>query len=230
MPTGRSFYPRAALYLSLGLVFTLIGFFPTYFAKLRETDALHHFHGITGTLWMAVLVIQPLIYRFGDLKYHRIVGWISIGLAPFVFYGGLRVVQFMMQTREPSTLLYQFAWIDLWTVVPFVLFVGLGVAYRKKTQLHARYMVCTVFGPLSAGVVRVFQMILQDWNQALTASFILFEVILLVLIWDDQRGGRIRAPYPLCLGIFVFTHILVYFVGDWPWWQNLTQQLAQINF
>ena len=169
----KPFYSNAYLYLALGFIATLIGFFPTYFKKLGETDVLHHFHGITGTLWMIILIVQPMIYRFGNMKYHRIIGWTSVVFAPIVFFGAIRMIQFMMQTREPSILLYKFAFLDVFTILPFALFVILGIIYRRKTQYHARFMTCTIFGPLSASVVRIFYLVLNNWDLAITCTYVI---------------------------------------------------------
>lgn len=225
----KLFYSNAYIYLALGFIATIIGFFPTYFNKLGETDSLHHFHGITGTLWMIILIAQPLLYRFGKMKYHRRIGWASIALAPIVFYGAIRMIQFMMNTREASELLYKFAWLDVFTILPFALFVVLGVVYRKDIQYHSRFMICTIFGPLSAGIVRIFYLMLNNWNSAITGTYVLFELILLLLIFDDWRKGRIRSPYVICLIIFLVQHVLIYFAGEWEWWREFIHQLANMN-
>jgi len=226
----KLFYRNAYLYLSLGFLVTLIGFFPTYFKKLSDTDALHHFHGITGSLWMIILIVQPLIYRFGNMKFHRIIGWISVGFSPIVFYGAILVIQYMMQTREPSALLYQFAFLDVFTILPFALFIILGVINRKNIYLHARYMVCTIFGPLSAGVVRIFHLYItpDSWNLAFTGTYVLFELVIVLLILDDYRSGKIRVPYVLCFVIFLVQHIAIYFAGEWEWWRELTSRLMEL--
>lgn len=225
----KPLYSNAYLYLAIGFIATIIGFFPTYFNKLRQTDSLHHFHGITGTLWMIILIVQPMLYRFGKMKYHRRIGWASIALAPFVFYSAIRMIQYMMNTREPSVLLYQFAFLDVFTILPFALFVILGIAYRKEIHYHSRYMICTIFGPLSAGAVRIFYLVLNNWNSAITVTYLLFELILLLLIFDDRRGGRIRSPYVICFGIFAVQHLLIYFAGEWEWWRTFTHYLAKMN-
>lgn len=225
----KPFYSNAYIYLSLGFIATIIGFFPTYFNKLGETDSLHHFHGITGTLWMMILIAQPMFYRFGKMKYHRMIGWASVALAPIVFYGAIRMIQLMMQTREPSELLYQFAFLDVFTILPFILFVVLGVIYRKKIQYHSRFMICTIFGPLSAGVVRIFYLLLNNWNTAITGTYVLFELILLVLIFDDKKKGEIRSPYVIAFVIFLVQHVMIYYVGDWGWWIELTNKLSELN-
>jgi len=226
----KSFYTNAYLYLAFGFIVTLIGFFPTYFKRLNETDALHHFHGITGSLWMIVLIVQPVIYRFGNIKYHRIIGWISVGFAPIVFYGAIRMIQFMMQTREPSVLLYKFAFLDIFTILPFALFVILGVIYRKKIHYHARFMICTIFGPLSAGAVRIFYLYLtsNNWDQAITGTYVLFEMVLVLLILDDYRSGKVRAPYVICFVIFMVQHVAIYYAGEWEWWRELTIRLTEL--
>jgi hypothetical protein len=225
----KPFYSNAYLYLALGSIATVIGFFPTYFNKLGETDALHHFHGITGSLWMIILIVQPLLYRLGKMKFHRIVGWTSVALAPIVFYGAIRVIQLMMRTREPTELLYQFAFLDVFTILPFTLFVVLGIIYRKKIQYHSRFMICTIFGPLSAGIVRIFYLLFNNWNTAITGTYVLFELILLVLIFDDKKKGRIRSPYVIAFTIFLVQHVLIYYVGEWGWWRELTHQLTELN-
>jgi hypothetical protein len=225
----KPFYSNAYLYLALGFIATVIGFFPTYFNKLGETDALHHFHGITGSLWMIILIVQPMLYRFGKMKFHRIIGWTSVAFAPIVFYGAIRVIQFMMKTREPSELLYQFAFLDVFAILPFALFVILGVIYRKDIQYHSRFMICTIFAPLSAGIVRLFYLLLNNWNLAITCTYVLFELILLALIIDDNKRGRIRSPYVIAFTILLVQHVLIYFVADWEWWRELTHQLSELN-
>ena len=225
----KPFYSNAYLYLSLGFIITLIGFFPTYFSKLGETDNLHHFHGITGTLWMIILIVQPMLYRFGKMKYHRFIGWVSVIFAAAVFYGAIRMIQFMMRTRESSDLLYQFAFLDVFTILPFVLFVILAVVYRKKFHYHARFMICTIFGPLSAGIVRLFHLFLNDWNWSITATYLLFELILLILIFDDKKKGTIRSPYVIAFTIFFVQHVLIYYCYEWSWWRAFTHQMANWN-
>lgn len=225
----KPFYSNAYLYLSLGFIVTLIGFFPTYFSKLGKTDGLHHFHGITGTLWMIILIIQPMLYRFGKMKYHRLIGWFSVVFASVVFYGAIRMIQFMMRTRESSDLLYQFAFLDVFTILPFVLFVVLAVVYRKKIHYHSRFMICTIFGPLSAGIVRLVHLFLDNWIWSITATYLIFELILLILIFDDKKKGAIRFPYVMAFAIFSVQHVFIYFCPEWNWWREFTHELAKLN-
>ncbi len=171
-----------------------------------------------------------MIYRFGNMKYHRIIGWISISFAPVVFYGAILMIQFMMQTQEPSVIIYKFAFLDVFTILPFALFVVLGVINRRNIHHHARYMVCTIFGPLSAGVVRIFHSYLtpDSWDHAITGTYVLFELVIALLILDDYRLGKIRAPYIVCLVIFIVQHVAIYYVGEWEWWRELTSRLAEL--
>lgn len=222
----RKFYSNAYLFLSLGLLTIAIGFFPSYFSRLGETDPAYHFHGITATLWMLILIVQPLLYRLGYLKTHRIVGRIAIGIALLVILGGLNMMRLMIQNKAQfpqESIGYQLAFIDIVTILGFILFITLALIHRKNVQLHSRYMICTIFAPLVPALFRVFFLhgLVSDFQNALTLSHLIPELVLLFLIYDDKRSGKIRPPYVICLVILSLQHILMYTAGTWEWWQSL---------
>lgn len=227
------FYGNAYLYLALGVLITFIGFFPSYFKLLGQTDRSHHFHGITATLWMLLMVAQPWLYRQGRLKLHRSLGWASLALAPLIVLGGLRMMQIMVLDKERygEYLGYQLAFIDAFTLIVFAVFFGLGIHHRKNLQLHARYMVATIFGPLLPALTRVFNNSgwTDSFNGSLTISCIIFELVLIALILDDRRKGRIRLPYVLFLGLFIMQHLMMYSAGGWAWWRACMDAFAQIG-
>ncbi len=46
----KIFYANAYLCFGLAFLVTIAGFYPSYFSRLAQTGAAHHFHGITATL------------------------------------------------------------------------------------------------------------------------------------------------------------------------------------
>jgi len=72
-------YRNAYIYFLLALLVAIIGFFPSYFAKLRDTDAVHQFHGILASVWMIGLVTQSWLMRQGMISAHRTVGKLDTG-------------------------------------------------------------------------------------------------------------------------------------------------------
>lgn len=101
----RVLYPNAHWYFALAISVTWVGFSSSYFTKLRQTDIYHHIHGATAGLWMFVLVIEPLLYKYGYIKLHRRIGRIAVyTLVPLLAIGGLKMMQLMVinQARLPT--------------------------------------------------------------------------------------------------------------------------------
>ena len=68
----------------------------------------------------------------------------------------------------------------------------------------------------------------DSWDHAFTGTYVLFELVIALLILDDYRLGKIRAPYIVCLVIFIVQHVAIYYVGEWEWWRELTSRLAEL--
>lgn len=222
--TTVPFYSRAYIYFGLAFLVTIAGFFPSYFGRLSETSGAHHFHGITATLWMLLLVVQPLLYRMNRIEWHRILGRTSFLLVPLIVIGGLIMVHMMLNNeRYPGNLAYQLGFIDFYVIIQFVLFFVLAIKNVRDTQYHARYMVCTIFGPIIPALTRLLFVLpfVDSFSKSLNISYILVEIVLILLILDDKRRGRIRLPYILALGLMAVQHLLMNFAGNWGWWQWL---------
>lgn len=219
------FYKHAHWYFLLVMGITALAFFPSYFQRLSKTDASHHFHGITATLWLLMLVVQPFLHRNGWMNGHRWLGKFSLVLAPLVVIGAYTMIGSMMIAKDsyPHIIPYQLAFIDFFTLLLFVYFYSLAIFYRRNLQLHARYMVCTVLGPLIPTLTRVLFIIpaVNSFSKSLNLSYIIVELILLILIWDDKRQGSFHKPYVIAMVLFVVQHVLMNFAPSWLWWRNL---------
>jgi len=217
------FYKNAYLYFILAMLVTVVAFIPSYFTRLRETDTGHHFHGITATLWLLLFIVQPFLYRRGLIKWHRSIGKISFILVPLIVVGGLTMIHRMLLAKAnyPPQLPYQLAFIDFFTLALFILFFALAMVHRKNIQLHARYMVCTVLGPLIPALTRFLFLIpgIDSFNKSLNMSYVLIELVLLLLLSDDKRSGKIRSPYIIAIGLFITQHVLMNFAKEWAWWR-----------
>lgn len=226
------FYKNAYLYFLIAFIVTIAGFFPTYFGKLSETDAAHHFHGITASLWMLILVVQPLLYRFDKIEIHRWIGRSTIILVPLLIIGGLMMVHLMVNNEEYGLLAYQLGFIDFFVLSQFILFYVLAIKNVRNTQVHARYMACTIFGPIIPALTRLLFNVpwIDSFSKSLHVSYILVEVVIILLIMDDKRSGKLRLPYLLALGLMVIQHITMHFAASWEWWRGLMDLYASISF
>jgi len=225
----RKFYSNAYLWMMAVLGITIIGFIPGYFSRLSETDSFHHLHGISATLWLIMVIVQPALYRFNNLKLHRMLGWFSVVLALSVVMGGLLMMKLMMQNKGAygvDDIEYYIGIFDAAMLFPFVLFFILGIISRKKIQLHARYMICTAIFPLVAPTSRLLPGIgITSWEGFMTGSLIINEVIFIALIIHDRINGKFRLPYLLALLLTVAFHISSYFVPPMHFWRSLMDNL-----
>ncbi len=227
-------YPNAHWYFALAILTTWIGFSTSYFGRLKQTDIYHHIHGATAGLWMLLLLIQPILYKQGKIALHRKLGKISaIILVPVLVAGGIKMMHMMIkaQANYPPNSVYRLAYIDLYSLVLFILFFGLGIWYGKQINLHARYMTCTVLTILPPAITRLLFFIpwFDSFTKTLNASFVIVELILLLLLADDRRSGHVRVPYVAAILLFIPLHITMNMAGDWSWWKLAMDQFALLN-
>ncbi len=226
-----TFYKNAYLYFIIAAIITVFAFVPSYYKRLAVTDAAHHLHGITATFWMLLLIIQPLLYRLRLLAWHRALGNLTLIVVPIIVIGALNMVRIMIlnKTNYPPDTPYQLAFIDFFTIFLFVLFYVLAIIHRKNIHLHARYMVCTVLGPLIPAITRLLFLIpfVDNFSKSLNIGYVLIELVLLLLLADDHRSGKIHKPYLLALALFLTQHLLMNFAIDWEWWRNAMDAYAR---
>ena len=227
----KKYYKYAHLYLALGLLVVLVGFSKSYFTKLGNFGFPHHLHGVSATLWMIILIVQPYLFQKGKLKTHRLLGWSSLVLVPLVIIGGIMVMQLMIQGQAnyPPNVVYILAFIDACTLIGFAILYILALYYRKNLKLHSRFMVATIFGPLVPALTRVFVLILgigSNLIDGINYSFILIELFLLFIIWKERGAKEVKFTYVPFLIFIIVQHILMYSVNDWEWWKALMNGFA----
>lgn len=232
MNRSSIFYKNAYLYFILAALVTVFAFLPSYFQRLDKTDLGHHLHGIAAMLWIAMMIVQPLLYRNGLMTWHRRIGKISFVLVPVFILSGLNMVYAMLVAKDnyPPQLPYQLAFIDFFTLVMFLGFYVSAIRYRRSVHLHARYMVCTVLGILIPTFTRFlfYFPFITSFSQSLNSSYIIVEVILVILLFDDKRSGKARSPYIIAMILFGIQHFLMNFAKDWEWWRQLMDAYSRI--
>jgi hypothetical protein len=197
-------YPRAPLYFVLLLAVAFVGFYPSYFSRLRETDAVHHFHGVMATIWILMLITQGWLMRRRDFSAHRLVGRASFVVAPLFVFSGLLVVRAMLASDDAFARIFgaRLAFADLTTLGYFCAAYGLAVRYRRNTALHARFLASTAILVLPPALARALAFCAQgdvSFPLVFHGAFAISELIVAALIVDDWRDSRVRAPYPILL-------------------------------
>ena len=131
-----------------------------------------------------------------------------------------------------------FARIEIYTwgqVIPFVLAWGLALWYRRRTPIHVRYMVSTIFAAGSAIVFRIilngFQWVPRMGNieNAAAANGTVLVLMLLALIANDWRIGIRRSPFWPVTITTVVMHVGFYTFTKANWWMSFVQGYVDLG-
>jgi hypothetical protein len=224
-------YPNAHWYFLAAIVTTWIGFSRSYFLRIGHATIFQHAHGATAGLWMLLLVVQPILYQRGELTLHRRLGRLGVFiLVPLLVMGGALMLHNMIkhQTGANPEAVYTLGYLDLWALFMFPLFVVLAIYYARYTDLHARYMVCTVLELLPPALTRALTFVpwVANIAKSVDIAYGLMVVILLLLLRDDLRKGRLRAPYLVALALYLPMVLTMNHAAHWHWWHKLADRYA----
>ena len=223
-------YPYAQWYFLLAMGITWLGFSRTYFSIVRTEPLIHHIHGALMGGWIALLVIQPMLYQRGKLRLHRTLGRWGVYLwVPAIVVCGVLMDRRMIQTQNaPPFIIDQLSFLDLGSLIVFPALVILSICYARNVQLHARYIVCTVLLLLPPALTRALFMVpsMRSFQVNVNVSELLVDLVLLVLIAGDKRRDRIWVPYPLALVVFTVMAVASNYAKDWVWWHGFSAWFA----
>lgn len=225
-------YRHAHWFFALALAAIVAGFWPSFFRPLGAGDLAHSLHGVTATLWVVALIVQSALIRRGLVVWHRRVARGALLLLLVLIPSALQMVAVMFANPEmPPFLPPLLAFIDLPSVVFLVALVTLALLNVRRPAAHKRFMAATVLLGFPPALTRLYARVFApslDFMQALHASFVTVEVILVALIVADWRAGERRLAYPLSLGFFVTIHALMGPVAGTAAWGAAMQAYARL--
>jgi hypothetical protein len=227
-------YRHSARFFIAFLVLVVWAFWPSYFARLFEQPSFwFHAHGIVLTLWCALLVVQAQLIRTQRRGWHKKLGKSSYLLAPAVVvittvFVHLRVGSALRGVPQLPAFGLHFLALTLLAIAVFALFYGLAIHHRREPQVHARWMICTVFPLFTPVTDRLigahFRALIEvvpriGGNPILPAvGFALADLILLVLaLWDWRANHRLNV-FPIALGVLLTYHVgalTLHHVAQW---------------
>lgn len=124
----------------IGMLVIIAGLLPSFFLKLSTTDLLHHIHGPSATLWLTLLVVQPLFYKLGKMNIHCLLGKISYLVVPLLVIEGFKMIGTMIQHRNeyPPLDAYRLGFLDTVSTIAFAFLFDMDIRQVRTTGLHAR--------------------------------------------------------------------------------------------
>ncbi|MEE4208398.1 MAG: hypothetical protein V2I43_03925 [Parvularcula sp.] len=201
-------FPRAHLYVAAFLIVTIVAFHPSYFSVLKTAPAAHHFHGITATLWIVLLITQSWSIHRGLWRVHAWSGRASLLLVPLFVAAGLLVTQVTLLSPSPFTPMFgrALAVADLVASFGFAVLYALALRNRRFPERHARYMLATVFFLIGPSLARLTANFipgmwirspeeLYKFGWSLDFSFVFALAMIGLLIARDAARGKPVVPF-----------------------------------
>jgi len=158
--------PRPRLYGYAALVVAALvfaGFAPSYYLRPflsgRHLTPLTHMHGVLMTGWIVLFATQATLVRRRHVALHRRMGASGAGLAAAIVAIGSLTVIAAIHRRFPEAsvlrtgrILVEFDGLSLWL---FGALVCAAIAWRHRSEIHKRLMLCATVALLPPAVGRI---------------------------------------------------------------------------
>lgn len=190
-------------------VTVFVGFAPTYYLKgvfgTPQLAPLFHIHGFLFSAWIVLLVVQTRLIAAGRTALHRRLGVGGGMLAVAMVIAGLTAAIAAARRGTPPNAIaglpppLVFLVIPFTDMLTFAVLVGLGLYYRRRTDIHKRLVLLGTISMLAAPIAR-FPVVSGIGPAAFFGAMLLFVVACAVYDWRT-RGRVHRAT--LWGGLFV---------------------------
>jgi uncharacterized membrane protein YozB (DUF420 family) len=228
-PRIRGQRPRLFVWAAIvALAVVLIGFSRTYYLKgffgTPDLTTLVHMHGLVMTLWFATLVAQVTLVARGNLKAHRKLGYAGMGLAVLVLVvGTATAIAGAQRGNTPGPPPLVFLAVPLGDMVVFALLIGLGFAYRARSDWHKRFMVCASLGIIAAALARTP---LRDAG-GIPAVFGTMDAILLAfMVGDWIHNKRLHPAFAIGVAVVILSQVGRFMLAGTPQWMQFARWLT----
>ncbi|HEY9105081.1 MAG TPA: hypothetical protein VIN58_00270 [Roseateles sp.] len=200
-------YARTPLFFALALLAGLWGFYPSYLARLGETDLSRHAHGLTAFAWMLMLITQATLIRLHKRALHRRVGRLAFVLAPLFIAAGLWMTWRTAHPDNPFSRRFgpRLVPVDLSFLLGFAVAFLLAIKHRRDIHRHARYMGVTGLLILPPALARLAPQVLpvRGFELAFHVAYFATEALTAVLIIVSWRLRQPVLPFVLLMVLLV---------------------------
>lgn len=218
-----------------------LAFWPSYLTQFRTAGAEMHAHGITASLWVALLAFQSWTIHRGDRASHRAAGMLSVVIFPLFLAGGVAIFLGMAKRYamevSPFHVTYApaLAWLDVVAVTGIALFYFLALKHRRKVHVHSRYLLATALFLIPPILSRLSPFVpplavtgpgdFYKIGYGVQIANVITIAIALMLAARPAKHGR---PFLAAAGLAAIGMILFDTVGRWQAWRDAFARVADL--
>ncbi len=201
----------AAIWMVGLMILAIAGFWQSYFSKLFSVEGsfngYFHFHAVMASLWIIILIVQPMLIRSNRFSLHRRIGKIGHAVMVLFFISVILLTHHQLSATEPVRYISAF--------IPFRDLVVLIVAYTiamwnaQVVGIHARAMIATGVAFIEPSLIRAIAFMAPDledkylWTIGITYTII---ILLMIISRKHKRGQWV---FPLIIGIYIIAHTII---------------------
>lgn len=235
-------YPRAHYFLLALIPLIGLAFWPFYFSRLGESPLGRHVHGVTGTAWFLLLILQSWAIHHRRVALHRLAGRSSFILFTLFLVGGLMALHSMAQRvaseANPFIAVHGpgLGALDVLAVTTFAWLYFGALRNRRTMQLHARYMLATPLLLLASIFGRLFEAHIPGltvtgpenmhlFNYSLHLANVVALTAALAMYASAPAYGR---PFLVVATVVVLQSAAFQWLGAAPWWRAFYASLGSL--
>jgi hypothetical protein len=204
-------YKYLGYFLLLFIPLLFAGFYKTYIGQFpnfgEKIDAFIHIHAFIASVWIFILIVQPLLILNRKYAWHRTVGKLSYLVFPLLILSFVPQLIKTINHGDIRNLFFPLA--DSFLLIAFY---SLAIYHRKTSGKHMRYMIATSLVFLGPTVGRIGPLLL-GWSEMLTQNIqytIIYTVLIGLILYDRTHQKRF-IPYLIVIPFFCI-HQLVYYL------------------
>ena len=238
MKLEKALFRRSYIYFILFFLLMMVGFWYTYFTRISSQENYRmHAHGAVLVAWCLMLIVQPLLIRLKKTRIHRAVGKFSYVLVPLLLFTTTDLLRYrLQQVPQLSPSDYYFVALVIVALLAFIIFYGLAIHNRKRSTIHARYMISTAFPfftPVTDRIIHIHFPSLLAYVPRIDGApvapvygFLLADLIVVGLCIWDWRSHKRWNVFPFVLLVLLFCHFSVMNFYKYYWWQEFCEWLT----
>ena len=233
MNLTKSINRNSVFFLCALVPFAVWAFWTTYWSKpSAELLTTEHLHGISMFGWCFLLVFQALLIRVGRRDIHRLSGRFSYLLVPLIAVSTVLLAQDKLNIRGLESTGPFLLGLQLFLLLQFLLIYGLAIANRREADVHARYMIGTVFPMIDPIFNRILAIHLAEFlpvlgDLALLITLVATDLLIVVLLLADRRSGYRKPVFRNTLVVVVATQVPIIALALFPAWKEIWFEFAR---
>ena len=213
------------------LALILWGFGKTYYFKAAfgtpALPTLLQVHGAVMTTWFLLFIVQAFLVSERRVDLHRRLGLFGglVALAVLVVGTTTALTAARLGHAPPGPPPLVFLVVPLGDMVVFATLVGVGLAYRKRTDIHKRLLLLSCVGMLGAAIARIPIEALAKAGPL--AYFGITDLLLLgCLACDRVKTGRFHPAFSWGAAFVILSHPARLMLGGTALWMSLARWMA----